>query len=144
MFVEWIKSLGLLHIFNSLYIPLLFVKFAFEFWHRFMCVDIVCISLINDAPFVPIAEDDKFCDVDIAVSILCPPPPYNVLVECKRSSPNIKWGSEHVNVATANTIIPDIRIESDDAEMKVKKEMTKIFLNGLTDELSVNLQLSRY
>lgn len=71
-----------------------------------MRVVIVCISLMNDPPSA--AEDDEFCDeVDIVVSMLCVPPPYNVFVECSRSSPNIKCGSEHVNVATANTIIPD-------------------------------------
>lgn len=77
------------------YIPLLFVKFPFEFWHR----------LMNDAPS---ADDDEFSDeVEMAVSTLCAPPPYNVFVECNRSSPNMKCGSEHVNVATAKTIIPD-------------------------------------
>lgn len=66
---------------------------------------IVCMSLMNDAPSMLAVEE--FCDeVDIAVSIWCAPPPYNVFVECNRSSPNMKCGSEHVNVATANTIIP--------------------------------------
>lgn len=86
---------------HSIHLPPLSVKFPFELWHRFMCV-----SLKNDAPSTP--DDEEFGDeVDIAVWTWRVPVPYNVLVECNRSSPNIKCGNEHPNVANANTIIPN-------------------------------------
>lgn len=128
------------------HLPPLSVKFPFEFWHRFKRVDIVCILPINDAPpSMPTAEVDKFCDeVDIAVSTLCTPPPYNVLVECNRSSPNIKCGSEHPNVAIAKTIIPVCvrgrfciqmtQSKNNNKKRRVKKKMTEDELNGLADE----------